>query len=528
MVMASSSADRPLPVFDPGSGPVTARLTRWADRYRWAVLVLVVGTYLLAYNGEFRGQPDTGLHLTIARSLYMGEGFVHPLGDEVRANPGLAYLLAGTMHLAGPEPFALAHAVIVGLALATLAVAFCWFRLHLGRPAAVLLTATLGLSVTFFQYAFYLMTDMPFLLGAMLFLWGWDRLLKHHAPRLADLLLLAAGMGIMVAFRTVAITFLGAVAVALVWHVVRSGDRRLWITGGAVLGVCVVGMAAAVISSHGTASEDGPRIIADTQIIAERFVNFRQTVTEDIPRNTARLFKDHMANAMIGVRMGDVTNSVIALAVIGLGLALFRRHPLGALLVLAFVVQTLMFMVVERYYLAILPVLLLGWWQGACWCEQRRGAWRWRRGALALCFLMLVFWIVPNALRTAKFVMLQRQPNFFKHDSGGRYAAQFALRDWLRDGDSVPVGSTIVTDHRDLHVLVYLMMPLDVSVTSHRHVQAGNAVGDHIYVLEPMGADVRQLVEQQSWDLGEPVVTVPTRRASETLRLRPVQQNAAD
>ncbi|MFA9476890.1 ArnT family glycosyltransferase [Phycisphaerales bacterium AB-hyl4] len=528
MALPSSSVDQtqPAPQPQPATvkpGPVTGYLTAGAERWRWVLLVLVLAFYGLAFQGEFRGQPDSGLHLTIARSLYMGEGFVHPLGDEVRANPGLAYLLAGVMFVGGPEPFALANAVMLGIGLATLGVAFLWFRLHLGRPTAVLLTTFLALSLMFFKYSFQLMTDMPFLLGVMLFLLGWDQLLKRKAVRPGDLALLLCGTAIMVAFRTVAITFLGAVMLALLWHTLRSSDRRVWAAGGVLLVLCIVGLAAALITSHGTSNDNGPRIAADTQLIAGRLQNLGRTLTDTVPENVTRLVTAHMAHAVTGVRPDPYTSSLIGLTAIGFGLALFRRHPLGALLVLAFIVQTLLFIVTERYYLAILPVLLLGWWYAARWLDQRRQWW-----SVGLCALLLAGWLVPNSIRMGNFVLLQRETPFLDHHGGGRYGALFTLRDWLSEPDTLPSGAAIVTDHRDLHVLVYLTMPLDVTVTSHRHIEAGLDVGSNVYVLEPMNRGVQRLIERQDWRLGRPVLTVPTQRATETLRLRPVVKAKAD
>ena len=90
--------------------------------------------------------------------------------------------------------------------------------------------------------------------------------------------------------------------------------------------------------------------------------------------------------------------------VIGLGVALFTRRPLWGAWVAATVAQMAFWMPRERYFLPILPLLLLALWYAALWLERRL---RPPVGAAAFAGVMLLVF-VPNLLQIGVFVREQR------------------------------------------------------------------------------------------------------------------------
>src|SRR6185503_10451006 len=66
---------------------------------------------------------------------------------------------------------------VLACGAATLFLAYQLFKLHVGRPTAVLLTTLLAVTETFYRYCFQIVTDMPFLVGLLAVLLGYERLL---------------------------------------------------------------------------------------------------------------------------------------------------------------------------------------------------------------------------------------------------------------------------------------------------------------------------------------------------------------
>jgi hypothetical protein len=100
------------------------------------------------------------------------------------------------------------------------------------------------------------------------------------------------------------------------------------------------------------------------------------------------------------------------------GLLLCRIRPVWGMLVVAFVIQWLAFIVTRRYFLPLMPIFAYGWWSAALWCD-RRFAGRPIAG-LAGAFV-LSLWIGPNLVRGALFAAEQHEPDFLAVYDGGRY-----------------------------------------------------------------------------------------------------------
>src|SRR5690606_9282324 len=70
------------------------------------------------------------------------------------------------------------------MAFACLWITYTLIKLHGGRPTAVLVTFLLGFTERFYQYAFSILTDLPFLTGVMMFLLGYEWTAARTAERL--------------------------------------------------------------------------------------------------------------------------------------------------------------------------------------------------------------------------------------------------------------------------------------------------------------------------------------------------------
>jgi len=109
---------------------------------------------------------------------------------------------------------------------------------------------------------------------------------------------------------------------------------------------------------------------------------------------------------------------------------------------------------VPRYYLMILPPLLLGWLYATVWLSQRVP----KKWVEAVLVGGLAIVLLNNLSRSIGFIVEQRQPNFLKHYKNGKYLATLEMcqqiRRHVRPGQRVlgPSGS-IMTYLSGVHVL---------------------------------------------------------------------------
>ncbi|MEX0886281.1 MAG: glycosyltransferase family 39 protein [Phycisphaeraceae bacterium] len=532
-----ASPSPPTPPTAAARPSASARLLGWCDRHRRALFAGVFLVYLAGFNAQWRIISDSALSLTIARNIADGRGFTHPLGEHLRVNPGFPYLLAGLMEITGttdPDGLWLAVSLVTGVALSSLALAYWLFHLHLDRPQAVLLTVMLGLSMPFYRYSFDLRADMFFLFGVMVFLVAWERFAQRHDadrphwPAAApDALLLGAGVVIMVLLRTPAITVLAAAVLALAWHAVRRPTRRTLVIGAAGVALCAAALAVALYSSGGGADADTlarSPAPTDFELIARRLTNLG-AIFSNVPENAHRMFTDSVAEATIGIRPGPVPAVPITLFALAAGLALAWRRPLWGLLVFGFVAQMLLFLTAHRYFLPLLPLLLLGWWLAALWLERRLPR-RWGTGALAF---LIILWTVPNGIRSADFMLEQRARPFIEHFQDGRYVS---LAQFVRALDeAIEPGGVVLTDNRHVHTMIYFGG--DLPIVTPRAYEAGlvrgqPAVDAPLYAIAPMGRTLRRLLREEGWTLGAPVVEIERLDEDRPWRVLRIESRAAD
>ncbi len=401
--------------------PITEQLLNWADRWRWALLAIVAVMYLAAFNGQWRPGPDSAEHLLIADRLLRGLGFTHPTGWEYQLTPGLTYLIAAVGYpFCGVQPF-VNQVVMLLIAWGTLAMAFVLLREAFDRPTAVLLTAMLGLTETFFRLSTDLLTDMPFCLGLLMMLVGWLRLRRTGEPRdskareAGHWALLIGGVVLMTLFRNVVITVLAGMVGHVLWRMWRGPRQSRSVVAGAVAiaAWCAARLAQPITATTGQWAHDESRVI--DRLLFDLPHTFGRLLSENLPR----LATENTAEALLGVDFGPVISMLVAVAVIAVWWRLMRTNALWGWVVAAFFAQWLLFLPGDRYFLPVLLPLLVGWWQSARWLEQR-----WRGGWVRIAVAgMLVLWIVPNLVRVADVVHDQRRRPFLEHFDGGRFVA---------------------------------------------------------------------------------------------------------
>jgi hypothetical protein len=128
---------------------------------------------------------------------------------------------------------------------------------------------------------------------------------------------------------------------------------------------------------------------------------------------------------------------------------LWRERSLWGALVVMFVLQWLVFLVVDRYFLPLIPLLIYGLWRLALLLGGR-----WPRWRDPIVLAVLVVLTVSNTVMTVKVLVEQRTPGFLAHYSDGKYLPVQELADAIRE--QTPADAVLVVDPRLWAVLGYL------------------------------------------------------------------------
>lgn len=500
--------------------PLSARVLALAERHRYKLLVALVFIYLLGFNAQWRIEPDSALYLTIGRNLAEGHGYSYHEQRHHLAFPGLPLLFSVVFKLFGTGSPAPLLVVMLLVGAATLALTYRLFLLYAGRPTAVLMTFGLGISRLFYRYCFELLSDMPFLLGVMAFLAGFeavfharprqDREGQELRPRWFDWALLVGGLVIAVAMRPSMWALLVAVVFALAWSAIGSRTGRM----RAVLCIAAV-MAAGVVfwmvdPRRGGAASMGEYEDALFEVTAAHL----GVMAHNLLPNIGKLFEATLSQALFGARLGPGLSSLAGAAIILVCASMLLDRPLWFLWVLmTFLMLVVAIEPLDRYFLEVLPLMIFAWWRGIRWLNLRlaRASPRWADWIFAF---LLMLGGATNLMRIGEFVVEQRRPHFLNSYKEGRYASVYQAARLVHD--RVDEHAWVMTtakfartltflSHRDLlgpreaaqmsgTRIGYVLLPLDD--------MARRTLGDlGLRVGPQVGPDVQGKLDPEPWQL---------------------------
>lgn len=489
--------------------PATARwadrVLVLADRHRHKLFAILLVIYLLGFNAQWRLEPDSALYLTIGRNLAEGKGYTYQGEQHDLVFPGLPVLFAATFKLFHSEKLAPALVMMLLIGLATLGLTYRLFLLHAGRPTAVLITFGLGISRLFYRYCFELLSDMPFLLGVMAFLVGYEAVSYRRrtgarldeAPcataRWFDYALMAIGLAVAVAMRPAMWALLAAVVLALGWSIIRGRERRLH------LAILAVVIAAALLfwrydlRNHGS-HELGQYEEEVFEVTISHFGNLlHQMFFQYIPR----LFESTLCKSLFGAPIGPGLNTLVGIAILLLCVTMLRHRPLWLLWIGMTVLMVLVAIKpLDRYFLEVLPLLIYAWWRGIHWLNHRLPQpWaNWVFGGL------LVLGAATNLSRGTEFVIEQRRIPFRDYYKEGRFASTDRVVGLLKS--NVPPGDIVLAPPKFARILTFLsrayvrepVMPLP-----------RDAARRPVYVLAPLEDPVLHWLQEHRARLDKPV-----------------------
>lgn len=468
------------------------RVLAFVERNRFRLFLILAVLYLLGFSGRWRPEPDSALYLTIGRNLALGHGYTYHGTAHRLVFPGLPLVFAGLYKLFGTSSVVPHLLAMLAMGSAALGLTYRLFLLHAGRPMAVLITLLVGISQTFYRYNFELLTDLPFMLGVMAFLVGYEGVLHKHTlndptptayprgkPHPLDWVLLLLGLATTVVMRPAMLALMVAVAGAALWPILRG--RLRW---GSIAVLLIVVVAAVAFYKLDPRENGGDY----ERMLFKRPDLFPQMWDRAIHHNLLKLFEPTVAEAVFAVDFSDYGNILISAILILTSFSLFRAHMLWGLLVVMTVVMLVAVEVHVRYLLFILPLLIYAWFRVLMWFDHKLPA---HIGDRIFTGVLLVF-VATNVVRCGKVILEQRIPVVYKD---GRYAS-------LGDLSSLVAANTesnawILVRHKLGRILTFESGRFAVEPSAATQLDPAN---QPVYVLDPIDAKEEDKLDTRTRD----------------------------
>jgi hypothetical protein len=418
---------------------VENKLTEGIARYRHFFFGFLLVLFLLGFNGQWRIGHDSAIYRGLAANIAAGKGYVFGDWATHQAYPGLPYLLAGIQKLCGVDIEALrpqgamvlvgrridttvSILVMLAMALAALIVTYRLIRMHYPQWVAVCITFGLGINSWFLELSNSLLTDVPFLLGLVAALYGWELLKRAARARqgAVALALIVPGLALAGTMRPMFWVLGLAWALVCLWALVRGDRRRFHLVSLTVL-----------LAVWATLIVFDPRHPRGFHPLAGGYEREMLDLLPDahhtLGQRVYQALRDEMPVAFFGEQMSplSIPASLVALASCAL---LLRRHPLWALIVFITFSVTLVLSAESRYYLMVVPMMLLGWLLMLSGIARRLPP-RWGLVVLGLGLAVVTF---NNLSADVGFVVEQRATPFAQKYARGKYVPLLKMADLIR------------------------------------------------------------------------------------------------
>jgi len=418
----------------PGERPrLSNTLLHFSDRHRHALFAVVFALYLVGFNGQWRVERDSALYLSVAKNLATGHGYTYRGIPNHVAFPGLPLLFAATFKVFHSQSVVPPLVLMLLMGFAGLGLTYRLFLLHSGRPTAVVITVGLGMSRLFYRYAFELLTDMPFLVGVMAFLVGYEAVFfareragdPQRRTRWFDWVFLFGGLALAICMRPQMWVLLAAIVIAMAWRT-RCGEigRKPLIL--AILAI----VAAAVLFWKIDPRHQGQTTVSgyEDYLLEFKFAQPKVLLAQIIHNNLPNLLESAGVKALFGAPFFVGLNTIASLVVIALSIWLLKHRVLWGIWAVMTVLMLCLFKPLDRYFLPVIPLLVFAWWQLMVRLNHRLPV-RWGNW---LFLLLLGIGGGTNLARLGEMLVReQRRTPFLEHYREGCYASLPKITDLL-------------------------------------------------------------------------------------------------
>ena len=479
-------------------------MLQFADRHRVKLFAILFVIYLLGFNGQWRLEPDSALYLTLGRNVARGDGFTYQDIPHRLAFPGLPRLFAGVFMLFHSDKTLPPLVLMLLIGFGTLALTYRLFFLYADRPTAVLLTFGVGISRLFYRYCFELLSDMPFLLGVMAFLVGFEAVFYRSDPdnpdqpaKVAwyDWCFLIGGFFIAVVMRPTMWALCIAAFLALAWAAIRGPHRTR------PLIVCGIMSSAVLLFYLKIRHIDNSSLGQYEESFNSHFSHFGALIHTMFVEYAPRLFEATLSQALFGTRLGPGLNTVAGIVILALSVSLLWIRPLWGLWVgMTVAVVLVAIKPLDRYFLEVLPLLVFAWWNGLRWLERHfQGKW-----TSTVFITLFLLGATTNLLRVSEFILEQRRLPFLDYYKEGRFASIDKVTKMLKH--RVQPDEWVIAPPKIARILTFLTDRHIVEPTPEYKWLEPNY--QTVYILEPLEDPARQWLELKQAHLG-PVINIP-------------------
>ena len=481
---------------------------------------------LAAFGGRWRLGPDSSVYVSLGRNLAGGLGYHTSGWGWSKVHIGLPLLLAANFKLFGPNVFWPVSLVILAMGIATQVFVYRLFAFHGTRAEAVMASLLLGISFTFTQFLYELLTDIPAFLGIAMSLTAFEMLfeqpssLASQAPgksprkRLVWTAILSVGLFLAIIMRPANWALLMAMAAVCFWryaHRLRYRWKMIAVGGLFIVAVCLMQRRWPFLSEY--------------FMWLERWLHNAVTSAPSgrIPRKSW-LHALNLASGKSPLQAyftsdwGAVVSNVVAVPLLATAFWACRRRALWMIWLAATLLMLLIYPQHQpRYYLPILPFLALGYWRMAGAIGRYSKRWL----AAAGLAITLAVWTVPNVWCLGLLACWQHARPFLSHVEYGRYVPFQEMAGIVRD--RLPPNSTVISpDSLALEAFAWprrFVMPIDGELPHDLQPRLRSlAHAGLLYAVDSHGADLNTILKQAglmegpsiavvrrpAWDLPDP------------------------
>jgi hypothetical protein len=423
--------------------PVVPWLTDGIVKHRRLLFACSLIPLLISFNGRWRMGLDSSIYRGLAQSIATGQGYHFGEFGSHQIYPGLPVILAGFDKLLGENIYRPLGPLIFTMlcSLLTLVLVYRLIGRHYPKWMAVSVTCCVACNSWFVNLSNEVLTDIPFLLGLIASLLGWD-LLQSAADkksRWKSATLMIAGLALAALMRPTFWILCLALLCAWVWGLARgflSGGWKIYaLCLGIILLLCL-GFWAIDPRTHGSFHplSGGYEMEMIEALQDEGAHGFSQFLLHRLPAS------------FLGQQLPDIPGAIFSVVLLASSLLLARKQFIWTILIILTVLVTLMLSTAPRYYVMVLPFLVLGW------LVMIRRVGEWFGGGLCdMIFLVgLGFVIGMNIGKIVPFVIEQERVPFYEsgmrfydHYRGGKFLPIIRLAQVVHD--NVKPGVKVIT-----------------------------------------------------------------------------------
>ena len=363
------------------------RLLDAIPQVRWILFGVVALLLIGSFNAKWRIGRDSAAYrglghqlATTGKYLFRDKhGQTRYIEQQDTRYPGLPIMLAGVEKTVGPSDAA-AVSLIVLFGVAALVLTYRLAGPGLPLWLAVAATVGLGINPKFIRHVHSVLSDVPFLVGVLVTFLGFDRLVraKGAGARVVWMAVLVVGLVFSASMRPTFWVLALALLVTCVWGLVgrthRNGapedarGRRIACAMTLALLVVASTVFFLVVDLRGKKVGQG----GYEQKVLSRLTDFERRILSTLPGNAHEMFEQTIPESFFGTQFGGGfipvgggrrvgLSTIFSLLVIASAIWLVRTNVLWGVFTIGSIITMCCLGSVPRYFVMILPFLLIGW-----------------------------------------------------------------------------------------------------------------------------------------------------------------------